>query len=393
MTRASKPVRTRLTKDLVRDIKRGHAWLYSHAVRPFDCEPGSVVHVYDRKGDRLLASGICDPGHAIPIRICRTQPSFDLGDPWLAGCLDRALVLRRAVFDETTTGYRLVAGEGDDLPGLIVDVYDSTAVIKLDGGAPRSFYQLPGLAEWLRKNVNVDRVVHRPQERGAPGRVLIGDAPDTISFLENGLLFSADVIRGQKTGFFLDQRDNRNLVRRVSAGRTVLNLFSFNGGFSIAAGMGGARHVTSVDIAPQAIEAAGTLWEANGLDPSAHEGVVCDGFEYLEQAASNNRTWDIVICDPPSFAPNEKSRPAALAAYEKLARAAAKVTAPEGLLALASCSSHVDRDAFLGANSEGLGRSRRKGRLLSDNGLPLDHPTPLAMSELRYLKFQLFQLD
>ncbi len=394
LVREGKTAQVRLRKDLTRSIKRGHAWLYSDAIDIVPAASGSVAMLNDRRGDKRIASGIYDPHHAIPLRVCRTQPPFALDDDWLIGQLRSALALRRRAFDAHTTGYRLVAGEGDGLPGLIIDVYDRTAVIKLDGGAPETFYLPLGIAEWLCQHEGFDNVVLRTRQRGRGGELLIGEPPKLpIGFLENGLRFTADVMQGQKTGFFLDQRDNRALLQRLSRDCRVLNLFSFNGGFSVAAGCGGATHVTSVDIAAPAIAAAREHWSMNDLSEHRHDGVVADCFDFLESASGDQQTWDVVVCDPPSFAPNEKSRVKAIGAYGRLAQLSAKVTRRSGLLALASCSSHVDAAEFRELNEEAFGRARRCATLLADCGLPIDHPTPLAMPELRYLKFQLFRLD
>lgn len=394
LVREGKAVHLRLRKDLTRAIKRGHAWLFSDAIDLVPAASGTVAVLSDRRDEKRLASGIYDPQHAIPLRICRTQPPLALDDQWLARQLQTAIALRQAAFDQHTTGYRLVAGEGDGLPGLIIDVYDHTAVIKLDGGAPQAFYQPAGIAQWLCQHLPLSCVVLRSRERGRGGEVLVGDLPTSpVAFLENGLRFTADVVHGQKTGFFLDQRDNRALVERLSRNLRVLNLFSFNGGFSVAAGRGGATHVTSVDIAGPAIAAAEEHWAMNDLPAAAHSGAVADCFEFLESATGEKRSWDLVVCDPPSFAPNEKSKDKAIAAYGRLAQLSAKVTRAQGLLALASCSSHVDAREFSELNAEAFGRGRRCATLLADRSLPIDHPTPLAMPELRYLKFQLFRLD
>ncbi|MEM7475486.1 MAG: class I SAM-dependent rRNA methyltransferase [Planctomycetota bacterium] len=386
----------RLKKDLVREIKRGHAWLYSHAMDAFEVPPGTVVAIWDRKGEKQIASGIADPEHPIPIRVCRTEAPFELDQTWLLQRLHAARRLRRQAFDKSTNGFRLLHGEGDGLPGVIVDVYGETAVLKIDGGAPAAFFDSQWLATWLMKNMQLERVVLRPRERGRVGDVIAGAAlaqPETISFLENGMQFAADVLRGQKTGFFLDQRDNRDLVRRIAKKLEVLNLFSYNGGFSVAAGRGGASRVDSVDLAKPAIEAAKEHWLQNGLPEDLHVGTAQDCFEYLESSVKEKRKWDFVICDPPSFAPSEKARPQALVAYGKLARLASRATRAGGFLALASCSSHVDAKTFRQVNLEALGKARRKATLLSERGLPIDHPTPMAMPELRYLKFLLFRLD
>jgi 23S rRNA (cytosine1962-C5)-methyltransferase len=394
MVRTGRVVQVQLRKDLTRSIKRGHAWLYSDAIELPAAEAGSVAILHDRRGDKRLASGIYDPSHAIPLRICRTQPPLELDDTWLDRQLSVAAQLRSLAFGPNTTGYRLVAGEGDGLPGLIIDVYNTTAVVKLDGGAPEAFYRPQGIAQWLVERLSLTCVILRSRERGRAGVPLWGEIPaEGIEFLENGLRFTADVLHGQKTGFFLDQRDNRALIERLSPGNTVLNLFSFNGGFSVAAGRGGAAQVTSVDVAAPAIAAADWHWKLNRLPSGGHVGVTADCFEFLETSVRNGQLWDIVICDPPSFAPNEKSRERAAAAYGRLAQLAARVTKPQGMLALASCSSHIGANDFRQINLEGLGRSRRTAMLLAENSLPIDHPTPLAMPELRYLKFQLFRLD
>ncbi len=391
MAKATGPVVVHLRKDLTRDIKRGHVWIYGDAIDRPAAPSGSVALLVDRHGQKI-ASGIYDPRHAIPLRVCRTAPPWDLGHPWFVGCLTRALALRQMSLPAQTTGYRLINGEGDGLPGLVVDVYGDTAVVKLDGGAPQHFYDVPQVAKWLVENVDVARVVERPRERGQIGQTIVGDQPlASIPFTENGLKFTADVIRGQKTGFFLDQRDNRAIIRSLARGRTVLNLFSFSGGFSVAAGAGGCAHATSVDLAPAAIEDASRHWELNGLDADRHAGVVSDVFEYLERVGTS-RTWDIVICDPPSFAPSERTRKAAEEAYQKLAALCARIVTPGGLLALASCSSHIDAEIFADVNLAGIGRARRIATVLAYRSLPCDHPTPMAMPELRYLKFQLVRV-
>ncbi|NJN93937.1 MAG: class I SAM-dependent rRNA methyltransferase [Anaerolineales bacterium] len=183
----------------------------------------------------------------------------------------------------------------------------------------------------------------------------MGETPVApVVFLENGVRFAVDVVRGQKTGFFLDQRDNRQKIRELAAGRRVLNLFGYTGGFSIYAGLGGASQVTTVDIAAPVLTAAQTNWELNDLPPAKHETVPADAFEFLAGAAASRRFWDLVVVDPPSFASSQAAVPKAIAAYQKLIAAAAAVTLPNGLLAAASCSSHVNPEAFLSACEEGI---------------------------------------
>jgi 23S rRNA (cytosine1962-C5)-methyltransferase len=393
LVRDGAPVIVPLKKDLVRSIKRGHAWLFSDAVELPRAAQGSVVRLVDRSG-QIVACGIYSREHPIAVRVCRTQSPWTLGDDWMIDRLETAVSLRQSVFDTSTTGYRVIAGEGDGLPGLIVDRYADVAVIKLDGGSPEDFYQPEPIARWLADRLQIARVVLRPRGRGTSAEKLYGSLPEApVHFLENGMLLTADVIHGQKTGFFLDQRDNRALVRTLARGRDVLNLFSFSGGFSVAAGIGDAKKVTSVDAAAPAIEAAKAHWQMNNLLERSHEAVVADCFEYLEQAGKQERNWNFVICDPPSFAPSQQTLERAANAYTKLAQLAAQVVEPKGLLALASCSSHVDANMFAKWNLEGISKARRTAKLIAERGLPIDHPTPLAMPELKYLKFQLYQLN
>lgn len=388
----SRTVTLVLKKDLSRAIKQGHAWLYSNAVDTPSIPTGSVVKLQDRKGQNI-ACGIYCPQHPISVRICKTQPPFELNEEWFVQRMEGALRLRGLWFGGKTTGFRLVNGEGDGLPGLIVDRYADTAVIKLDGGAPEKFYQTLPIAQWLAEKLGLESVVQRPRGRGTTGQTLVGHSgSQPVLFQENGMQFTADVMAGQKTGFFLDQRDNRAVIRSLSKDRQVLNLFSFSGGFSVAAGLGGALGVTSVDLSPQAIAACNVHWRLNGLPPENHRAVVADCFDWLQQAVRSEQRWSVVICDPPSFSPSQQTRQSALAAYARLAHGTSQLVEPGGLLALASCSSHIDSSNFSQANLEGIGKSRRMASLICQRCLPVDHPTPLAMPELRYLKFQLFQL-
>jgi 23S rRNA (cytosine1962-C5)-methyltransferase len=211
-------------------------------------------------------------------------------------------------------------------------------------------------------------------------------APDRIVVREHGMKMEVDLARGQKTGAFLDQRENRARIRALAAGRArVLNLFSYAGGFSIAAALGGAAHVTSVDSAAAAHATAQKSFRLNGLDPGSHAFVSADAFAWLDQARARGERFDLVVSDPPSFAPSEKARARALTAYRRLHAAAAAVVADGGLLCAASCSSHVTLEDFFGTlDDAALGRDDL--RVLEVHGQPPDHPTVPAWPEGRYLK-------
>ena len=393
---STSPVVLRLNRDLVRMIKRGHPWVFGDALR--DLPPavaGQPAVLLDNKKGTPIARGFYDPGCPVAFRVCETNPDVQLDDRWAERRLRSALDLRQSLISGgSTTGFRLWNGEGDGVPGLVADIYGQTAVIKLDGYGPTGFWQVKELAEWIVSELQSTCVYERQKERGAQGRPLSGLAPDwPVPFLELGIPFTADVVCGQKTGFFLDQRDNRQLIRSWSRGASVLNVFSYTGGFSVAAGVGGATHVTSVDIAPAAIEAAHAHWGLSGLSESQHSGVAADAFEFLADSARERRRWDVVILDPPSFAPNRESVPKAMSAYQNVIEAGARVTASQGLLAVASCSSHIDLPMFLECCEEGVSRARRRGTVVTISGQPQDHPTPLALPEFRYLKFVLLRLD
>ncbi|MFN2146266.1 MAG: class I SAM-dependent methyltransferase, partial [Anaerolineales bacterium] len=337
------------------------------------------------------------PEGAIALRVCTTTPGERLDNRWAETRFNAALALRQDLFApyQQTSGYRLFNGEGDGLPGLVCDIYDRATILITDGPAAEAFWQTSGVAEWLNQYLEIQAVFHKSRA-GSDKQVtqIWGETVgQPVSFLENGLKFSADLIEGQKSGFFLDQRNNRRLIGQLCRDRSVLNAFGYTGGFSIYAGKGGAREVITLDVAAPALEAAASHWTMNQLPPEQHQTVAGDAFEYLEIASKQNQRWDVVILDPPSFAPSEASVPAAVKAYTRLISLGAQVTASGGILAAASCSSHIHREHFLEIITEAISQARRKATVIGIHGQPADHPSPLAMPELDYLKFVLLKLD
>jgi 23S rRNA (cytosine1962-C5)-methyltransferase len=385
-------VRLTLARDLVRSIRSGHPWVYRDALRDVPQAPaGSIAELFAGDGRRKIATGMYDPGSPVAFRVCLPEGGR-VDDDWALAQLERAIRLRSALVTPQTTGYRLSNGEGDGLPGLVIDVYGSTGVLKLDGPGPEGFWNPVGIGEWLIDRLQLKGLVVRTRgEQGA--EIIAGDPEEEAEFLEHGLKFLSNVQHGQKTGFFLDQRENRHLVRGLSSGKSVLNLFSYTGGFSIAAGVGGATDVTSVDSAGPAIALCDRHWAMNSLAPQHHGAVAADAFEFLEQADKQGRRWDLVVVDPPSFAPNAKSVERARTAYVRLMTAAARVVAPGGLVAASSCSSHITESMFLEILVSSMSQARRRGRVTTISGQPIDHPWPLACPELRYLKFVLLELS
>ncbi len=397
-TRQSTPVKVQLGRNLVRQIKRGHAWVYADALRHVPNVPaGTPAVLLDNRGGREIARGYLDPSGPIAFRACTTLSGEQLDDRWVAAQMQRALEIRQALFDTNpaTTAYRLFNGEGDGLPGLVCDVYARAAVLLTDGPAPAAFWQVEQIAGWLADNAGVQAVFHKSRDdTGSRVEQIYGqEIEQPVEFRENGLRFTADLLEGQKSGFFLDQRANRALIEPLANGRRVLNAFGYTGGFSVYAGRGGAAHVITLDQSAPALAAAGSHWALNELDPARHETIADDAFAYLENAVKSNQRWDLVILDPPSFAPSEASVPAAVKAYTRLIALVAQATASNGLLAAASCSSHIRRGQFLEIVEEAVSEARRKAGVLGICGQPPDHPAPLVMPELRYLKFVLMQLD
>jgi 23S rRNA (cytosine1962-C5)-methyltransferase len=374
-------------------VRRGHPWIYREGVARSarGLASGDVVPIADEAG-RPLGHGLWDASSPIAVRVYDHDPGAALDARAIVRRFERAFELRDALFPPgcDTTAYRLCNGEGDRVPGLVVDRYDDVAVIRLDGELLDPWLErlVDPLAAALAPRGVRSLALRAPAEDGGRKlRPLRGpEPPDRMIVTERGARMEVDLARGQKTGAFLDQRDNRARVRALSAGRArVLNLFSYAGGFSVAAALGGAGRVTSVDVAAAAHATAQRTFRANGLDPAAHAFVAADAFAFLEQARARGERFDLVVSDPPSFAPSERAVPRALAAYRKLHAALAGVLADGAILCAASCSSHVHADDFLATLDDGvLGRDDLRVRAL--HGPPEDHPSLPAWPEGRYLK-------
>ncbi len=398
LTNDHSPVKVQLSRNLVRQIKRGHAWVYGDALRSLPkVPPGTPAILLDNRGGKEIARGYLDPEGAIALRVCTTAQGENLDHRWAENRFSAALALRQELFApyQQTSSFRLFNGEGDGLPGLVCDIYDKTAILITDGSAAEAFWQTDGIAEWLGEHMDIQAVFNKSRAGSEKQVVQIWGEPvrQPVSFLENGLKFSADLVEGQKSGFFLDQRNNRRQIGQLCGDKSVLNAFGYTGGFSIYAGKGGAREVITLDVAAPALEVAVRLWAENQLPPERHQTVAGDAFEYLEAAGKQSRRWEVVILDPPSFAPSEASLPAAVKAYTRLITLGAQVTEAGGVLAASSCSSHIRREHFLEIITESISQARRKATVIGIHGQPADHPSPLAMPELDYLKFVLLKLD
>lgn len=390
---AQNPLKLNLTRDRTRTLKQGYPWIYRDWLRELPpAAVGSRALVRDRDGS-LIAFGMYDPAGPLAVRVCALERER-LDDALIAAKLETALQLRRTLFGDNTNGFRLLNGEGDGVPGLTCDLFADHAVLKLDGDAPAAFWNVEAVADWLKQRVSIDNVLLKfRSDAKTRGRAVLGAMPtQPVRFVENGLHFQANVVEGQKTGFFFDQRDNRAHIGKLAKDRSVLNLFAYTGGFSIYAGAAGAREVTSVDLAKPAMEEARANWQLNNLPPNQHHTTAADAFQFLEEARAAKREWDLVIVDPPSFAPAQRHVEKALASYQTLFASALGVLAPGGIAALSSCSSHVSSQMFFEVVEAAVSKARRRATVLGVHGQPADHPFPLVCRELQYLKFLLLQV-
>ncbi|MDB4930650.1 MAG: m5C1962 methyltransferase RlmI [Myxococcaceae bacterium] len=379
-------VEVRLRKPVERAIAGGHPWIYRDALLPFEAPAGAIATVRDGAG-RFVARGLVD-GDAIGVRLFTTRDE-SLSRELVALRFARAIELRRAVVPADTDAWRLLHGEGDRLPGFTCDRYGDAAVLGLDGPGAEARWELvrDGMREGLAALGVRTLLVRRRGHDGAKVEVVEGELGDAVrSVRERGMVLRADLLHGQKTGLFLDQRESRHRVRGIASGLRVLNLYSYTGGFSVAAGLGGAKSVTSVDVAPGAIALAQETWAANGLATGAHEAVVADVPAWLQQVTKERRRFDLVIADPPSFAPNDASVPTALKSYRTLHAACLALVAPGGWYLAGSCSSHVTREMFVDSLEETAGRASKVLQVIDAWGAPGDHPRLLAFPEGDYLK-------
>ncbi|MFO1488154.1 MAG: class I SAM-dependent methyltransferase [Verrucomicrobiota bacterium] len=395
-------LRLRITAAAENFVRGGHPWIFADSVREAN-RPGllgELAVVFDRK-DKFLAVGLFDPDSPIRVRVLHAGKPLTLDDAWWSGQLARAVERRAALFDVTTTGRRLINGESDAWPGLVLDRYDTTLVMKIYTAAwlPR-ISELTGLIQSqlaperlvLRLSRNIQDIARR-QFSVMDGQILSG-APlsGAVTFLETGIRFEAEVLRGQKTGFFLDQRENRRLVGSLAEGRRVLNAFSFSGGFSLYAARGGAKSVTDLDISSHALASAQRNFALNqtaaAIARCPHECVQADTFAWLE--ANPGRQFDLIVLDPPSFAKRETERANAIQAYERLSLLGIGRLANGGVLVSCSCSAHVSAEEFFDAVRRAARKSGRNFSELRTTRHAPDHAATFVEAEYLkgiYLKF------
>ena len=380
-------LRLRVTPAAEQAVRQGHPWVYGDKVREQNRpgETGEIAVLYDR-ADRFLALGLYDLDSAIRLRILHHGRPVQLDAAWWRAKFLATLAKRQSLFGPDTTGYRLINGENDGWPALILDQFGDTLVLKIYAA-----FWLPRLAELealiretlapraivlrLSRNLIARALKHYQLEEG-----FLGDpGEDIVTFLENGLTFEAEVRFGQKTGFFLDQRENRQRVESLASGQDVLNAFSFSGGFSLYAARGGAHSVTDLDISAHALDSARRNFALN----ASHPAIAASHID--RRIAKSGPRFGLVITDPPSLAKREAERAGGIDAYHHLALHGLQLLRPGGTLLAASCSAHVSAPEF----RQAVERAARQilghdWQTLWTAGHAPDHP--VSFPEGEYLK-------
>jgi 23S rRNA (cytosine1962-C5)-methyltransferase len=358
--------------------------------------PEGSYAILSNPKNEVLAHGFYSPSINLSFRVLEPSDKT-FSDQEVEARLERAIANKIHLHTLENNCLRVINGEGDELPGVIADFYHGILVIKLDGLAAEAFWIKEAFAHYFMNQtiLPVKGVYYKRKNREEEkGKILGGDCSnlESLEFLENSIKFRTNIIDAAKTGFFLDQRENRQFILGVAKNKTLLNLFGYTGGFSVYAGLGGATQVTTVDIAKEAIKAAELNWEINLLSSEKHKAVAVDAFEFVAEAQKNKKSWDIVITDPPSFAPNHKSVDSAKEAYIKIFADSLRLVKHAGFFAASSCSGHISFELFLELVQEALSKSKRRGKILLIKGQPEDHPFPIALPEMRYLKFVYLQV-
>jgi 23S rRNA (cytosine1962-C5)-methyltransferase len=374
-------------------IRAGHPWIFADSIREQNraAESGELAVVFDRNNN-FLAIGLYDADSPIRIRVIHCGKPATIDSSWWRARLKESMARRAEVVDSETNGLRWINGESDFFPALVLDQYADTLVLKLYSAI--WFERLDEIVALIRDELRPQRLVLRLSRNIemaaksvslADATTLIGKPPEgAVVFLESGLKFEADVLKGQKTGFFLDQRENRREIARLSRGKDVLNAFSFSGGFSVHAARRATRSVTDVDISAHALESSRRNFALNAQSVSAtkHHCIQADVFDWVRTAPAES--YDIVILDPPSLARREIERQGAIVAYANLATAGLRLIRKDGVLLCCSCSAHVSAEEFFNTVQSSARRSGRPFEILQKKREPADHHA--RFPEAEYLK-------
>jgi 23S rRNA (cytosine1962-C5)-methyltransferase len=381
-----------------RAIRHGFPWVYSDELvtdrRTSSLAPGALAI---REDDLRRPLGLVTVNNKSKI-ICRMldrNHEAQIDQSWFEAKIARALSLRNRLF--ATPHYRLVHAESDGLPGIVIDRFDDVAVIQPNAAWAEMHFEtlvaavmaVTGIKRVVKNGTGRSRVLEGLSEETA---VHTGEVSTALRVPMNGAVYMADLVGGQKTGLYYDQRANHAYAARLAKGARVLDVFSHVGGFALAALGGGAQHALAVDASAAALTLATQGAEASGF-ADRFETRQGDAFDVLESLGQEGAKFDLVICDPPAFAPAKPALEAGLRAYERVARLAAPLVAPGGYLVLCSCSHAADLTTFRNASARGIGRGGRRGQLLHTGFADADHPMLLQLAESAYLKALFFRLD
>lgn len=367
-----------------------HPWVFSHALKglPDGLPPGEPVRLVDERG-RFLGAGYFSSYSQIAVRLWSFDEKEAVDDLFFERRIEDALALRRMYLDqEGTDAYRVVNGENDRLPGLIVDKYGSYVVVQ---------FHTRGIESWSSQIVRAlervlcptgiydrsDLPVRRYDDLGPREGLLSGTVPDIVSIKENGLTFLVDLKHGQKTGFFLDQRDKRKALVKYSSGKDVLNCFSYTGAFGVYALAGGARSVVNVDSSEKALDLARENVAVNGFDAARCVFVAGDVKEYLRR---KERRFHVVVLDPPAFIKDRRKKKEGLIGYRNINEGGLNLLDHGGILVTASCSSHLSMEEFRFLLSEAAGKTGRTLAIIETFSHGIDHPQLVSFTEGTYLK-------
>jgi len=377
-------------------VKRGHPWVFSGAISRVlgSGQAGDMALLCDHT-EKPLAKGFYHPHSDIAFRLLCRDPAIEINRDFWHSRIQRAIALRKRILPLDTNAYRLINADGDYLPGLIVDRYADTLVLSISVFGMERQREL--IYELLQQTLQPNHIYERSEGKsrlreGLAERCAWLTEPRTerLVIRENNLLFHVDALKGQKTGFFLDQRENRQMVCSLSPGLRVLNAFSYSGGFSVYAIQGGAQSVTSVEISPSANSLAKENLNLNHMAVDRHPLLTEDVFTYLRRP---DQLFDLIILDPPAFAKTQKEVQQACRGYKDINLNAAKKLVQDGLLMTFSCSNHLDESLFQKVVLSAVSDAGRSAQVLKVLGPGADHPFQLAHPEGRYLKGLLLRLD
>jgi 23S rRNA (cytosine1962-C5)-methyltransferase len=381
-----------------RRARAGAPWVFSNEIAldagVKSLAPGSLVEVEGDDGHRF-GPGYFNPASLIAVRLFETPAGTKIDRDFFGGRIARALALRDSVFDKPF--YRLVHAEGDCLPGLVIDRYGSLCTVQITTAGMEALTNLvlQALDDVLAPEcvvLRADAPARSQEGLSSYVRTTKGKAPQHFALEENGTHYFADLMGGQKTGWYFDQRDNRAFIAALAGTRSVLDVYCHSGGFAVLAARAGAREVHGIDSSGPALTLAEESAAANGVSGKCRF-VKADAMEEMERLAGASERFDVVICDPPPFVKSRKDIEAGARAYRKLAKLAARTVSSNGFLLLASCSHNMPADRFQTECGTGIGRAGRSARLIRSAGAGADHPIHPMLPETAYLKALVYVLD